>query len=90
MEVLKISTAEFQDNIDRAMDLALRQPVAVTRDGHESCILLSAEEYRRLKRRDRKVFSTAELSDEIVEAICNAKMNPRHNHLDELLKDWTP
>jgi prevent-host-death family protein len=90
MDVLKVSAAEFQRNIGRYQDLALRQPVAVTRNGRESCVLLSTEEYRRLMRRDRQVFSTADAPEDLVEAVRNAKMDPRHNHLDDLLKDWTP
>jgi hypothetical protein len=33
MDVLKVSAADFQRNIGRYQDLALRQPVAVTRNG---------------------------------------------------------
>ena len=90
MDVLKVSAAEFQRNIGRYQDLALRQPVAVTRNGRESCVLLSTEEYRRLMRRDRQVFSTADAPEDVIEAVRNAKMDPRHNHLDNLLKDWPP
>ena len=90
MDVLKVSAAEFQRNIGRYQDLALRQPVAVTRNGRESCVLLSTEEYRRLKRRDREVFGAGELPEETIEAIRNTKMDPRHDHLDDLIKDWTP
>ena len=90
MDPLKVSAAEFQRNIGRYQDIALRQPVAVTRNGRDSCMLISTEEYRRLKRRDRQVFATGELPDEIFEAVRNAKMDPRHNHLNELIKDWNP
>ena len=90
MDVLKVSAAEFQRNIGRYQDIALRQPVAVTRNGRESCVLLSTEEYARLKRRDRQVFSTADMPEDLVEAVRNSKMDPRHDHLNELLKDWTP
>ena len=90
MDVLKVSAAEFQRNIGRYQDLALRQPVAVTRNGRDSCILLSTEEYQRLKRRDRQVFSTSEAPGDIVEAVRNSEMDSRHNHLDDLVKDWTP
>jgi prevent-host-death family protein len=90
MDVLKVSAAEFQRNIGRYQDLALRQPVAVTRNGRESCVLLSTEEYNRLKRRDRRVFRTEDLTDEMVQLIANSKMEPGHEHLDDELKDWNP
>jgi hypothetical protein len=44
----------------------------------------------RLMRRDRRVFLTADAPEDIIEAVRNAKVDPRHNHLDDLLKDWTP
>jgi hypothetical protein len=36
------------------------------------------------------VFGPGELPEETIEAICNVKMDPRHNHLDDLIKDWNP
>ena len=73
MDVLKVSAAEFQRNIGRYQDMALRQPVAVTRNGRESCVLLSTDEYRRLKRRDREVLGTEDFTAADVEAVRNAQ-----------------
>lgn len=73
MEVLKVSAAEFQRNIGRYQDLALRQPVAVTRNGRESCVLLSTEEYRRLKRRDREVLGIEDFTEADAEAVRRAR-----------------
>jgi prevent-host-death family protein len=56
MDALKVSSAEFQRNIGRYQDLAMTQPVAVTRNGRERTVLISTEEYARLKRRDREVL----------------------------------
>ncbi len=66
--MLEVSAAEFQRNIGRYQDIAQREPVAVTRNGRESCVLISTEEYRRLKRRDREVlgpedFTEADIAD---------------------------
>ncbi|WP_375466303.1 type II toxin-antitoxin system prevent-host-death family antitoxin [uncultured Methylobacterium sp.] len=49
--------------------MALRQPVAVTRNGREICVLLSTEEYHRLKRRDRKVLGIEEFTAADAEAV---------------------
>ncbi len=89
-KAIRISSAEFGKEIERYMDMARSQPVIVTCNGSDQTVIVSAEEYHRLKRRDRRVFLTADASEEIVEAIRNLKMDPRHNHLDELLDDWTP
>lgn len=67
--MLKVSAAEFQRNIGRYQDLALRQPVAVTRNGRESCVLISTEEYLRLKRRDREVLSIGDFTEADAEAV---------------------
>ena len=57
--MVKVSSTEFQKNFGRYQDVALTQPVSVTRNGRERTVLISAEEYRRLKRRDRRVMSLA-------------------------------
>ena len=55
--MIKVSAAEFQRNIGRYQDMALSQPVGVTRNGRERTVMISVEEYHRLKRRDRRVMS---------------------------------
>lgn len=67
--MLKVSAAEFQRNIGRYQDLALTQPVAVTRNGRERTVLLSTEEYHRLKRRDREVLGLGDFTEEDIAAI---------------------
>ncbi|GAA0761820.1 type II toxin-antitoxin system Phd/YefM family antitoxin [Ideonella azotifigens] len=55
--MLKVTSSEFQRNIARYQDVALTQGVAVTHHGRERTVLISAEEYHRLKRRDRQVMA---------------------------------
>jgi prevent-host-death family protein len=69
MDTLKVSAAEFQRNIGRYQYLALRRPVAVTRNGHESTVLISSEEYERLKRRDRQVLGLEDFNDADIAAL---------------------
>ena len=89
-DIIRVSSTEFGKEVGRYQDVALSQPVTVTRDGRDRTVMISAEEYGRLKRRDRQVFGVGELPQETIEAIRNVRMDPRHNHLNELLKDWTP
>lgn len=53
-------------------------------------MLLSTEEYRRLMRRDRRVFRTEDLTDEEAALIAKSEMPAGHEHLDDELKDWNP
>ena len=41
-------------------DVALGQPVVVTRNGRPRNVLLSVEEYQRLKKRDQQAFTAAD------------------------------
>ena len=61
---LKVPAAEFQRNIGRYQDLALTQPVAVTRNGRERTVLISIDEYLRLKRRDRRVLGLDDFTEQ--------------------------
>ena len=46
-----VSAAEFQRHFGRYQDEALLHPVAITRNGRERLVVISTEEYRRLRRR---------------------------------------
>jgi len=89
-DMIRVSSTEFGKKVDRYQDAALSQPVIVTRDGRDRTVMISAEEYQRLKRRDRQVFAAGELSEETIEVVRTSEMDPCHGHLDELVKDWTP
>lgn len=69
----RVSSTEFQKKVGLYQDLALTEPLTVTRNGREKIVVLSAEEYHRLKRRDREVLLVEELSVEDLEAIAKAK-----------------
>ena len=84
--MLTVSAAEFQRNFGRYQDEALKQPVSITRNGRDRLVVLAVEEYQRLKRRDRTVFKTEDLSDAEVRAITGGGMDPRHDHLDAELE----
>ncbi len=87
-EVLTVSAAEFHRNIGAYQDMALTRPVAITKNGRERTVLLSAEEFHRLMRRDRRVVAAGELTERQVDAVRNAEVPEHHRQLDEELKDW--
>lgn len=71
--MIKVGAAEFQRNIGHYQDVALTQPVAVTRNGRERTVMISVEEYRRLKRRDREVLLAEQLADQDLADIENSR-----------------
>lgn len=74
--------AEVQRNFGAYQDKALVEPVVVTKYGRESVVILSAGEYRRLKRLDRQALAVSELADADVEAIALAEVDLRYAKLD--------
>jgi prevent-host-death family protein len=67
--MITISSVEFQRNFGHYQDTALREPVTVTRNGRERLVVVSVEEYRRLKQRDRQVLGLEDFTAADLEAI---------------------
>ena len=87
MEMVRMTEAELQQGFRALADRARREPVTITTpDGRDEFVVLSAEEYARLKRRDRRVGLTEELPEEWVEAVRNAKVPDEFAALDAELK----
>ena len=71
-----VSAADFQRKIGHYKDLALVEPVAITNNGRERLVLLSADEYRRLKRRDRQVMGLEDFTEADLEALRRVEPSP--------------
>ena len=79
---MNVPAAEFQRNIGLYQDKALSEPVFVTRNGRQRTVLISVEEYARLKQHDRRAIRVEQLSHDEVEAIAGTEMAAEHGHLD--------
>ena len=44
-----VTSTEFQQNVGKYNDLAMREPVVITKQNREALVLLSVEDYKRLK-----------------------------------------
>jgi len=90
MMAVKVTTADFIKNYGRLADKALSEPVTITKNGHDRLVVLAADEYARLKRRDRQVLRIEDFTEEDIALIAKAEMPSGYEHLDEELKDWHP
>lgn len=72
-DTLRVSSTEFQKEVGRYADIALTRPVTVTRNGRDRTVLISAEEYQRLKRRDRQVLGLADFDEADLDAIARSE-----------------
>jgi prevent-host-death family protein len=73
MQNTRVSASEFQQAFGALSDKARSEPVVITKHGRDSLVVMSADEWERLKRRDRRVGQTRDLSDEWIDAIQKAK-----------------
>ncbi|MBL8845206.1 MAG: type II toxin-antitoxin system Phd/YefM family antitoxin [Hyphomicrobium zavarzinii] len=72
----RVTTAELIKNFGQLADQALTEPVTITKHGRDRLVMLSVEEYQRLKRRDRQVYRVEDLPEEWVEAIAKSEPGP--------------
>ena len=86
---MRISSADFRELRNADRQGAVRAGT-ITRDGRDRLVLLSVEEYDRLKRRDRRVRRIEDFTAEEMEAIAKAEVPAEYAYLDEELKDWKP
>ena len=86
MEPTKVTASEFQQAFGMLSDKARHEPVVITKHGRDSLVVMAAEEWARLKRRDRQVGLTIELPEEWVDAVRSAKVPEEFAPLDADLK----
>ena len=87
---MRVTTAEFIKGYGALADKALTEPVTITKNGRDRLVLVSADEYERLRRRDRRAFRAEDLSEADIELIAQAKVPAEYGTLDEELGDWQP
>lgn len=87
---MRVPTAEFIKRYGALADRALSEPVTITKNGRDRLVLLSADEYARLKRRDRRAIAAEELNEAELQLIAAAEVPAEHAHLDAELADGKP
>jgi len=85
---MKVTTADFIKNYGTLADKALSEPVTITKNGRDRLVLVSADEYARLKRRDRRVVRLEDFTEDEMALIERAQARGEDAHLDAELKDW--
>jgi prevent-host-death family protein len=83
LPVARVPASEFQREFGRLRGVAHREAVIVTTHGRDDVVLLSAEEYQRLRSLDRRAMHVSELTDEELAARDGAKISEeaaRYNH----------
>ena len=84
--MIQVSDLEFQRNFGKYQDLAQLEPIVITRHGRPAFVLMPAKQYDLLKAVRMRAHKTTEAVEMVVEAVERAEMDPRHEHLNELMK----
>lgn len=82
-----VTSAELQKKFGRYRAIAHREPVSVTSHGNEDVVLLSAEEYGRLKSRDREALYARDLSAADLAALDQATVPAETGSFDSELEE---
>lgn len=84
--MVTITAAELQNHFGKYRDIARQEPVIVTHHGRESIVVISSEEYKRLKALDtREAFYSHELPADMLEELEKGYQGDPTPHLDHLL-----
>lgn len=67
--MVRISNGEIQEQWSKVQNMVIAEPVTITSNGQDQMVLLSAKEYDRLKRRDRRVMALADFTVEDIAAL---------------------
>jgi PHD/YefM family antitoxin component YafN of YafNO toxin-antitoxin module len=85
--MVRVSSGDLQRKAGYIQDLALVGPVTITNNGRDRLVMMSIEEYRRLKRRDRQVMGLEDFTEADLESIRNAEPPPEAAAFDHELID---
>lgn len=86
-QLLEVPAKQVASKFGYYTDEAMLHPVGIQRHGITRVVMISLNEYERLKRRDRQVIRTEDLDDETLEAILTAEVSERSKALNYLMDD---
>lgn len=88
--MLEVTATEIAKRFSQYRQAAQREPVAVTHHGRATEVLMSKrdyDEYIRLKSLATQSLWAHELSGDALGALADARVDPRHDHLNALLDE---
>jgi PHD/YefM family antitoxin component YafN of YafNO toxin-antitoxin module len=83
----RFTSLDLQRNTARVQEAALREPVAVSYHGRDRLVIVSIDEFERLKRRDKMVISMEEMPEEFIRALQEPYSGAEQAALDRLMDE---
>ena len=89
MQETRVTSTEFSNKLGLYFQKAMSEPVTITHHGRDSLVVMSAEEYKRLKRRGRYVYRAEKTPAEFIAALQTAEPPAETAQFnDEVPEDW--
>jgi prevent-host-death family protein len=82
---MKISSTQFQQNVGRYQDAAMKEPVTITKNGRDHTVLVSADFFEAAMK-GRVARRIEDLDEATIKAIAAAEVPAEYAHLDDELK----
>lgn len=83
----KVTATEFQQNVGLYNDIAMREPVIITKQGREKLVIMSIEDYNSLKSVDtRKVIFPEDMDAELLMELNKPFVGEPTPEIDHLMK----
>ncbi len=82
---MKITATEFQQNVGRYQDAAIREPVTITKHGRDQLVLMSMDLFNAVME-GRVARRIEDLDDATIAAIAAAEVPAEFDHLDKLIE----
>jgi hypothetical protein len=88
--MVRVVATEFRRKFSEYQRLVRREPIEVQAHDRTTGYFISPEdfaEYPRLLAASRQAYHPSELPEHLKQAVANARMDGRHDHLNSLLDD---
>ncbi len=82
----RVTSTDFKNNVGKFQDAAQSRPVIITKQGRDHTVMISADEYQRLKSRDRRAVRIDDLDDDQLAKLADAEVPEEYGYLDDLLE----
>jgi prevent-host-death family protein len=79
---MRVSSTEFQQNVAFYLDVAMREPVIIAKNGHNHTVLVSAD-FLETVLKGRVVRQVEDLDEATIKGIAEAEVPARDAHLDD-------
>lgn len=83
----RFTSLDLQRNTARVQEAAMREAVAVSYHGRDRLVILSIDEFERLKRRDKAVIAMEEMPEEFIRALQEPYFDAGQAALDHLMDE---